>query len=93
MMLVINFIIQVNKKFGPGVLVPLLLGQYRNPKEEERAFLFMTLHSSTRIAESLGHFRYSSFIRDCFIDINKVMTNVHDAEVYQYVDDEIVISW
>lgn len=92
MTLIINFIIQVNKKFGPGVLLPLLLGKYRSPKEEERAFLFMDLKSSTTIAESLGHLRYSAFIRDSFIDINKVL-KLYDAEIYQYVGDEIVISW
>ena len=92
MTLVITFIIQVNKKFGPGVLLPLLLGKYRNPKEEERAFLFMDLKSSTTIAEALGHIRYSAFIRDSFMDINKVL-KVHDAEIYQYVGDEIVVSW
>ncbi len=92
MTLIINFIIQVNKKFGPGVLVPMLFGKYRNPKEEERIFLFMDLQSSTTIAEKLGHIKYSSFIRDSFIDINKVLKS-YDAEVYQYVGDEIVISW
>ena len=92
MTLVITFIIQVNKKFGPGVLLPLLLGKYRNPKEENRAFLFMDLKSSTTIAEALGHIRYSAFIRDSFMDINKVL-KLHDAEIYQYVGDEIVVSW
>ena len=92
MTLAIYFIIEVNKKFGPGVLVPLLLGRYRNPKEEERAFLFMDLKSSTTIAEKLGHIHYSAFIRDSFMDINKVLKS-YDAEIYQYVGDEIVVSW
>jgi adenylate cyclase len=92
MTFVIYFIIEVNKKFGPGVLVPLLLGKYRNPKEENRAFLFMDLKSSTTIAEALGHIRYSAFIRDSFMDINKVLKS-HNAEIYQYVGDEIVVSW
>lgn len=90
--LVINFIMQVNKKFGPGVLLPILLGKYRNPKEEERVFMFMDLKSSTTLAEQLGHLRYSSFIRDAFADINSIL-NQYDAEIYQYVGDEIVISW
>jgi adenylate cyclase len=47
MTLVISFINQVNKKYGPGILIPLLLGRYRNPKEEDRIFLFMDLKSST----------------------------------------------
>ena len=45
--LVISFINQMNKKFGPGVLIPLLLGKYRNPKEEERTFMFMDLDAKT----------------------------------------------
>ena len=89
---VIGFINQVNRKYGPGVLVPLLLGRYREPKEEERIFMFMDLKSSTSIAEKLGHLTYSSFIRDCFADINDVLYPFY-AQVYQYVGDEIVVMW
>lgn len=64
--LLINFINQVNKKYGPGVLLPILLGRYRKPKEEEMIFLIMDLKSSTSIAEALGHLKYSAFIRDSF---------------------------
>jgi len=92
MSVVLSFMKEVNKKFGPGILVPLLLGQYRKPKEQERIFMFMDLKSSTSIAETIGHSKYSSFIRDAFIDINKVLAD-YNAEVYQYVGDEIVISW
>lgn len=92
MSLVISFINQVNKKYGPGVLIPLLFGKYKNPQEEERIFMFMDLHSSTSLAEKLGHLRYSSFIRDCFMDINHVLFPFN-AQVYQYVGDEIVVMW
>lgn len=92
MTLIINFINQVNNKYGPGILIPLLLGYYRNPKEEERIFMFMDLKSSTTTAEELGHLKYSSFIRDCFADINRVLYPFR-AQVYQYVGDEIVLTW
>jgi adenylate cyclase len=92
MTLVISFINQVNNKYGPGVLVPLLLGRYRTPKEQERIFMFMDLKSSTTTAERLGHLKYSSFIRDCFADINEVLYPFC-AQVYQYVGDEIVVMW
>ncbi len=68
--LVINFVNQINRRYGPGVLIPMLMGRYRTPQEEERIFVFMDLKSSTAIAEKLGHLRYSAFIRDCFADIN-----------------------
>lgn len=90
--LIITFINQVNKKYGPGVLIPLLMGKYRKPIEEERIFMFMDLKASTTIAESLGHLKYSSFIRDAFMDINQVLFP-YSAQVYQYVGDEIVVSW
>jgi len=92
MTLVVSFVIQVNKKFGPGVLVPLLFGKYRNPREEERIFMFMDLKSSTTFAENLGHLQYSSFIQDCFMDINQLLLSFN-ARVYQYVGDEIVLTW
>ncbi|QNL48195.1 adenylate/guanylate cyclase domain-containing protein [Olivibacter sp. SDN3] len=92
MTLLIGFINQVNKKYGPGVLIPLVLGKYRRPVEEMRVFMFMDLKSSTTIAEILGHIRYSSFIRDSLYDINQVLP-AYNAEVYQYVGDEVVVSW
>jgi len=90
--LVISFINQANKKYGPGILLPLLLGKYRKPKEEERFFLFMDLKSSTSIAETLGHLDYSSFIRDSFMDINSLLSE-YNAQIYQYAGDEVVITW
>ncbi|MEO6722381.1 MAG: adenylate/guanylate cyclase domain-containing protein [Ferruginibacter sp.] len=90
--LIISFINQVNKKYGPGILIPLMMGKYRKPKEEDRIFLFMDLKSSTSIAEALGHLKYSAFIRDSFMDINSVLST-YNAQVYQYVGDEIVITW
>jgi adenylate cyclase len=90
--LLISFINQVHRKFGPGVLLPLLLGKYRTPKEEERIFLFMDMKASTTIAEALGHLKYSAFIRDSFMDINTMLFR-YNAQVYQYVGDEIVLTW
>lgn len=92
MNLLLTFINQVNKKYGPGVLLPLLLGKYSKPIEEKRVFMFMDLKSSTTLAEELGHIQYSAFIRDSFIDINHELSH-YNAEVYQYVGDEIVLTW
>jgi adenylate cyclase len=92
MTLLISFINQVNRKYGPGILVPLLFGRYRNPREQDRIFMFMDLKSSVGTAEKLGHLKYSAFIRDCFSDINDVLYTFR-AQVYQYVGDEIVVTW
>ncbi len=89
---VISFINLMNSKFGPGILVPLLLGKYRTPKEQERFFMFIDMKSSATHAEALGHLQFSSLIRDCFQDMNSVLTK-NNAEIYQYVGDEVVVTW
>ncbi len=90
--LVLSFIQIANDKFGKGVFLKMLFGKYKEPKEEKRIFMFLDLKSSTAIAEELGHLKYSQLIQDCFYDLNEVVPD-YDAEIYQYVGDEAVLSW
>lgn len=82
----------VNDKYGPGVFANFLLGKYFHPRREERIFMFLDLRNSTGIAEKLGEQRYFSFIRQVYKDITPAILNT-EGEVYQYVGDEVVISW
>ena len=86
------FILQINDKFGQGVLINFLLGKYHRPKEDKRIFMFMDLKSSTTYAEKLGHISYSQFIQDCFFDLTEIVLS-YEAKIYQYVGDEVVLSW
>ncbi len=70
----------------------MLLGKYKKPKEEERILMCVDLKDSAKIAEHLGHSVYSRFIQECYKDLNKVLRK-YDAEDYQYVGDEAVLSW
>ena len=90
--LLMNFIIQINKKFSPGVLIDLIKGKYYHPRREHLIFLFLDLKGSTTIAEKLGHEKYSEFIKDCVHQLSPILLNNH-ARVYQYVGDEIVLHW
>jgi adenylate cyclase len=86
------FILHVSDKFGQGVLLNFIPGKYHHPKEEKRIFMFIDLKSSTTYAEKLGHIKYSELIQDCFFDLTDVVAN-NDANIYQYVGDEVVLSW
>lgn len=90
--LVASFLRGIDSKFGPGNLFNMLIGKYQRPKVEDRVFMFLDLKNATPYAEKLGHFKYSRMLQDCFLDITKVITR-HFAEVYQYVGDEIVLTW
>jgi adenylate cyclase len=86
------FLLEVRRKVGPGNLGALLTGRYHRPREEDRIFLFLDLKGSTTIAERLGHARYSQFIRHCFHDLTESVL-LFQAEVYQFVGDEVVLTW
>jgi adenylate cyclase len=91
-----NFLVagvkQVSRSFGADLLPSLLLGRYRRPVIEHRIFMFMDLRSSTAYAERLGHVKYSSMVRDLFQEVNRVLPRF-EAEIYQYVGDEVVFTW
>jgi len=92
LVILLNFIIQTTKKVGSTNLMSFLTGRYHAPIVEERIFLFLDLKSSTTHAEKLGHLKFSSLIKDCFDDMN-LLVDQFDAEIYQYVGDEIVLTW
>lgn len=84
--------LHVNDKYGPGVLWKLILGRYHSPREEERIFMFVDIKSSTTIAEKLGHINFFDLLNDFFSDITNAIIYT-SGEVYQYVGDEVVVSW
>jgi adenylate cyclase len=88
----LNFIVQSITTMGHYNIARFLTGKYRTPVVEDRTFLFMDLRDSTGHAERLGYVLYSEMIKDCIYDINMLLTK-YQAEVYQYVGDEIVLSW
>ena len=84
--------IQVNDSFGYGVMHNFILGRYNKPKEEDRIFMFIDIKSSTTVAEKLGHTKYHNLLNDFFDDINDSII-FSKGEIYQYIGDEITVSW
>lgn len=92
MIAVTSIMLQINDKFGPGVMWQMIRGKYHQPKVESRIFMFLDIKSSTTIAERLGHKSYFNLLNDFFHDLtNPILLN--RGEVYQYVGDELTISW
>ncbi len=82
----------ISDNLGHSVLVNMLTGKYHNPVEEKRIFMFLDMKASTAAAEKLGHTRYYQFLRDYYQDMSDPIIN-QLGEVYQYIGDEIVVSW
>lgn len=87
-----QFMLQVNDKFGPGILWKFLTGRYYHPRDEQRIFMFLDLRSSTSIAEEIGNQRYFELLKELYQDVTgPVLKSL--GEIYQYVGDEVIISW
>lgn len=84
--------LEVVDKLGIDVTMNFLTGKYHTPTEEERVFMFLDMRSSTTVAERIGHVRYFQLLQQCFADLSDAVLNNHGS-IYQYVGDEMVISW
>ncbi|RLD19198.1 MAG: hypothetical protein DRI71_12215 [Bacteroidetes bacterium] len=90
--ILLNFILQSIEVMGDYNIIRFITGKYRTPVIENRAFMFLDLRSSVQHAEKLGNVLYSELIRDCFRELNYLVYKF-EAEIYQYVGDEIVLTW
>lgn len=88
----LNFIQQIDRKYGPGILFKVFIGKYHKPREEYKLFMFLDIKSSTFMAEKLGHLKYSELMQDFFYDLSENAYNYY-SWIYQYVGDEAVLTW
>ncbi|MCW3116005.1 MAG: adenylate/guanylate cyclase [Chitinophagaceae bacterium] len=84
--------VEFQEKYSPGVFWEILIGKYIQPKVEKRIIMFLDLNDSTTIAEGLDSKKYFSFLRD-FIYFVSIALIEYDGHIYQYIGDEIVVSW
>jgi len=89
---ILIFFLQVNHLLGTGVLWKFIRGKYHRPREEERIFMFLDMRSSTSIAEQLGHVRFYTLLNEIFHEIAEPVLQTK-AEIYQYIGDEVVLTW
>jgi adenylate cyclase len=90
--IVTQLYIEINEKYSPGIFIDIILGKYITPKIENRIVMFIDLKDSTPTAEKLGHQEYFLFIREFIYDVSMALIE-HNGRIYQYVGDEIVVSW
>jgi len=86
------FMLQLGRLVGERTLRDIVLGRYHRPHAEERFFLFVDVAGSTPLAERIGPDAVHRFLREVF-QLASDPIDDHRGEVYQYVGDEIVITW
>lgn len=82
----------ISENLGHQVLLNFFTGKYHKPINENRIFMFLDMKSSTTIAEKLGHIRYFDLLKEYYETMSDPIIN-HLGEVYQYIGDEVVVTW
>ena len=85
-------VLELTEKYSPGVFKDILVGKYLKPRIEKRIVMFIDLKDSTPIGEKLDTKEYFRFIRD-FIYFISIAVIEYSGRIYQYVGDEVVVSW
>ena len=86
------FYLEISNNVGEKVLLNFFAGKYHHPVKEERMYMFIDMNQSTTIAEHLGHNAYFSLLKQYYSDLSDAIIT-YGGEIYQYVGDEMVISW
>ena len=86
------YVSETLNRMGRNAIASFFTGRYTTPKEEERIFMFLDMRSSTTIAEKLGHKKYYRLLNEYYRDMTNAIINTYGT-IYQYVGDEIVLSW
>ena len=84
--------VQFSRLIGESTLRDILLGRYHRSRVEERFFLFIDIVGSTPLAERIGPDAVHRFLNRVF-QIASAPIDDYGGEVYQYVGDEVVITW
>ena len=88
----VTVFILLRRNLGGNYFLNTITNTYRNPKEENRVFMFLDMEDSTPTAAKMGHLNFSSYIQNCFLDLSDVVLK-YGGEIYQFVGDEAVITW
>lgn len=83
---------QLRMLVGASTLRDIVLGRYHRARLEDRFFLFVDIVGSTPLAERLGPVAGNRFLGRVF-QLASDPIDDHHGEVYQYVGDEMVITW
>jgi len=87
-----QIIIEFIEKYSPGIFFSIFFGKYIKPKNEYLIIMFIDLKNSTPIAEKMDNVSYFRFIREFIYHISTALLEL-GGRIYQYVGDEIIVSW
>jgi adenylate cyclase len=87
-----NLIYAIVSIIGWRAFVNFVTGRYHTPVEENRFVLFVDIAGSTGLAERLGGIGIHRFLDRTFRLLTVAVLD-HRGEVFDYVGDEVIVTW
>ncbi|XOV94998.1 MAG: hypothetical protein ACFHWX_09865 [Bacteroidota bacterium] len=88
----INFTRMISRKMGQGMLVSFITGTFYQPLVQNRIIMFLGIKNVNEFSDRLNEFDFFDFLNDFFFDITTPIV-LHQGIIYEYVEDQIVITW
>lgn len=89
---IINFIIMMNRKLGPGMLWAFIKGTYYRPVRQMRVVLFVKIVDAKKALLKLGPLKYQDFLNQVFYEIT-IPALLNEGVIHEYIDDLVVLTW
>lgn len=89
---VFNFVNQIARMLGRGVLGNFVLGRYHRPRREERVFLLIDMRESTGIAERIGDLAFHNLLNEFYGHVADAAGET-GANIHKYIGDEAMLVW
>ncbi|MGD1847909.1 MAG: adenylate/guanylate cyclase domain-containing protein [Salibacteraceae bacterium] len=86
------FFSEIVDYLGLDIVGNFFSGKYSKPVIENRIFMFLDMKDSTTIAEKIGHQKQYRLLNDYYREMTAAIVQTEGA-IYQYVGDEIIVSW
>lgn len=86
------FFLSVHTLTGDSLFAQYTKGRFYKPLAESRVFLFVDMDGSVKTADRLGNDQYFRLLNEIYYDFSSPIEQF-DAEIYQFVGDEIIMSW
>lgn len=87
-----NFVNQIARVLGRGVLGNFVLGRYHRPRREERVLMLLDMRDSTAIAERIGDLAFHDLLNEFFSHVADAAGET-GADIHKYVGDEAILAW
>lgn len=92
LIILFNFTRLMYRMLGQRTLGDLITGKYVIPVNQNKIVMFLQIANTANLLSELGRVRFNDFLNEFIFDITEPIL-AYRGEIYEYVDDQVVVVW